>query len=717
LSHPEILSTTITVTEVFPGPIGGAIFFGKDTKGNIHHLIAGYATISDLPREGDIWTVKGAVERHPKYGQQIRVMTAFRARPSGRMIVDYLAKNQAFKGVGIGIKKAKRLWDEFSEELYSILSSGDVERLRLKLTEAAAIKLVEAWKKDAEEGEIIRLLIDFGFDVRLANKVRRVWREESVRKIQENPYRMLAFASWGKVDRMSRALGITRDDPRRQVAAVEAFLYRRLDAKHTLTPREVALKGVSYTLGTQNREEAQVAIDRAEREYAIVPYGEGYQPLGAAVMEKFIAERFSAMISGATTLQQNLFSTSLGTIVSETIDSFERTYGIKLNIEQRAGVGMAAANPLSVLTGGAGVGKTTVLKVIHEICERTGTIVKQMALSGRAAQRMREATGREASTIAKFLRECADDKHGALNTPLIIIDECSMLDLPTLYSIVRTQPPGARLLLVGDPYQLPPIGFGLVFNVLVSSPNVPRVELTQVHRQAQSSGIPQLAYDIRHGVVPHLPPFDEAAPGVFFVEARDSEIIDQLVYITDQLSGCDDVQILGVTKRGIGGVRNINATFHRLSNSKNSAPRKRLAGWDLAEGDPVIYLTNDYEKELWNGSLGTIERVCDKSSSSNGKKEARTLQCNFEGIEHEIPVTDLNNIDLAYAITVHKAQGSQFKRVVIPVVRGRLLDRALIYTGLTRGIEQIVFVGDRSAFNQAVKDQPKSYERMVGFTL
>ena len=160
--------------------------------------------------------------------------------------------------------------------------------------------------------------------------------------------------------------------------------------------------------------------------------------------------------------------------------------------------------PLSVLTGGAGTGKTTVLQVIHDIAEQIGVPVLQMALSGRAAQRLRGATGREASTIAAFLHAAARRLVDPAGEPLIIIDESSMLDLPLTYSIVRALPARARLLLVGDPYQLPPIGFGLIFHVLAASPSVPRVELVEIHRQARSSGIPQIAHEVRHGVAPQL---------------------------------------------------------------------------------------------------------------------------------------------------------------------------------------------------------------------
>lgn len=702
---------TVVVKIVYPGPMGGAIFSGEDAAGNHHRFVAGFNSIFRAPLPGEVWTLEGEVKPHPRYGPQMHVTTSRLERPSGRLIIDYLTRHPAFDDAGLGRKKAERLWEKFGEELYPVLSEGDVVKLTSVLTEETARKLSEAWHRVAPEGEVVRFLSHYGFDQRLAGKVRRVWGEDAIQKLQENPFRMMAFASFEKVDVMSRSLGIKRDDPRRLVAAAEGFLYRRLDEKHTLTPDTQAVAGVSTLLKTRDRTEAQLAIERAVHDYAIIPCGGGYQPLGAAIMEKAIADRFRSMISGSRNRQQNLFAGCLNRVITEAISKFEREQTLTLNAEQKAAVEMAAGQPLSVLTGGAGVGKTTVLKIIHEVCERTGTAVRQMALSGRAAQRMREATGREASTIAKFLREAGEGKIDAHAEPLVIIDESSMLDLPLVFDLVRALPDSARLLFVGDPYQLPPIGFGLVFHVLAESYQVPKVELVQVHRQARSSGIPQVAEEIRRGTVPEIPPFSGIVPGVSFIKAGRDEIIEQLDYVMEQLSGCDDVQILCVTKRGGCGVEDINSVFHAVQAESPGG----LGSREFVQGEPVIYLANNYGKELWNGSLGKIEAV--RGSVSNGGFAINAITCCFEGAQHVIPREDFINIDLAYAVTVHKAQGSQFKRILMPVVASRLLDRSLLYTGLTRGAEQIVFIGDHEVFSRAIREQPKSQNRMVGFSI
>src|SRR5258708_31469287 len=211
-------------------------------------------------------------------------------------------------------------------------------------------------------------------------------------------------------------------------------------------------------------------------------------------MEKTVASYLRALLAGVPGPQRNLFSGNLASIVAASIDGYRSRTGLSSNAAERKGVEMAVHYPLSVLTGGAGTGKTTVLQVIHDIAEQIGIPVLQMALSGRAVQRLRGATGRKASTIAAFLHAAARRLVDPASEPLIIIDESSMLDLPLTYSLVRALPARARLLLVGDPYQLPPIGFGLILHVLAARPSVSRMELVELHRQARSSGSPQIAH-------------------------------------------------------------------------------------------------------------------------------------------------------------------------------------------------------------------------------
>ena len=699
------ISATVTISTVYPGSTGGAVFSGHDVEGKYLRFVADRDRIFRVPIVGEAWLLKGVSRRHSEYGDQVHVEQAMLVAPSGRLVVDFLMRHPAFDGLGIGKARARRLWEEFGPDLCAVLGQGQVEKLTRVLSAECAQKLVEAWRVVSEEAGIVTFLDHYGFDLHLANKIRKVWPRDTLAKLRENPYRMLAFSAWEKVDRMAHSLGLVDDDPRRQVAAVEACLYRRLDAKHTLTSAGMLVAEVATALRCCEST-AMGAIDRSGREYAIIAAADGYQPVGAAVMENVVASYLRELLAGVPGPERNLFSGDLAATAAGAIETYQSSTGLHLNAAQRRAVEMAIHHPLSVLTGGAGTGKTTVLRVIHDVAERTGVSILQMALSGRAAHRLREATGREASTIAAFLRAAARGLVDPDSEPLIIIDESSMLDLPLTYSLVRALPARARLLLVGDPYQLPPIGFGLIFHVLAASPNVPRVELVEIHRQARSSGIPQIAQAVRHGSVPGLAEFTGCTCGVNFIETADDAIMDSLLRVLTEWSECDDVQILGAIKRGANGVRAINTTMHAYA----SAGKKKLDGWDLAEGEPIVYLVNDYRRGLWNGSLGRIDRVM----SSAGR---RSLVCSLDGAEHEIPEEDFQHVDLAYAITVHKAQGSQFKRVIVPVTRSRLLDRTLIYTALTRGIEQVVFIGDRNAFDRAIVAAPHSQGRQVGFSM
>jgi exodeoxyribonuclease V alpha subunit len=263
-----------------------------------------------------------------------------------------------------------------------------------------------------------------------------------------------------------------------------------------------------------------------------------------------------------------------------------------------------------------------------------------------------------------------------------------MLDLPLLYRVLRRLPEGCRLLLVGDPYQLPPIQFGLSFHILMDSPTVPSVELTQVHRQTEVTGIPKVAADIRFGRRPALAVYSGIRPGVSFIDCAEANVLDLLTEVVEDFGGFDDVQILSAIKAGIAGVNAINTHFHRLM----AVGRDRLPWHDLAVGDPVMFTRNDYQRELFNGSLGHLRRV-------DGTYDATAA---FDGTEHRLDRADLDALALAYCITVHKAQGSQFRRVVIPVLPSRLLDRTLLYTAVTRAVEQVVLLGDRAAFERAV---------------
>jgi exodeoxyribonuclease V alpha subunit len=319
----------------------------------------------------------------------------------------------------------------------------------------------------------------------------------------------------------------------------------------------------------------------------------------------------------------------------------------------------------------------------------------------RRARRDADARGQgaPARTIASFLGAAAKGELRLGPDTLVVIDEASMLDLPLLYSVLRQMGEGCRLLLVGDPAQLPPIKFGLTFHLLAEQPGVPKVELTEVHRQAAETGIPAVAGAIRRGEMPELPPFSPSMrQGVSFVDCEPGQAA---AVITDILSRLGDVggetRVLAAVRAGPAGVEAINAHLHGL----RAPGRARVPGRALAVGDPVMFTRNDYGRELWNGTLVTLVAA--------GGPQASVAE--FDGRRVSLSEADLGDLALAYCLTVHKAQGSQFRRIVMPVFPGLLLDRTLLYTAVTRATEQVVLVGDKPAFATGVRRTPHTANR------
>jgi exodeoxyribonuclease V alpha subunit len=717
-SQADSTTISIVISTVHPGSRGGAIFTGKDSAGKWVRVVAAQDRIPHVPHTGDVWRLTGHYERHDVFGIQLHVEKATACTPIGRLMSIYLTTHPSFRGIGFGKAKAARLIHKFGESLTALLDTGDIEALSAVITEQVACRLVDAWQITKEEASVITFLDKHRMDARLANKVVRFWPKDAIEKLKENPYRLLHLANWREVDRFALSLGLTANDPRRLVAAVEAALYYRLDNfKDTLTCHAILVKEIAGLLQVSVKASVvQQAIDLALTEGAISNSAAGaYQPVGCAVMEKFIANRIGQMMEGKEK-QLPLFSgNAIASAVVTCIAEHEREVAITLNVEQRAAVYMAVAEPLCVVTGGAGVGKTTVLSVIHRATETLGGMVVQMALAGRAAHRMREATGRESFTICGFLNNMKLGTIRLKSNALIIIDEASMLDLPLLYRILRVLPDDARLLLVGDFNQLPPIGFGLTFHIIASSKVVPVQHLKRIHRQSASTGIPQVAAQVRDGVIPELPCFSGHGTGVSFQECPLEAIVSNLTSIVRNLGGFGETQILGVTKNGLAGVKNINNAFHSML----SKDKRKLVGWDFAETDPIMFTVNEYSRELYNGTLGRVIQVCPELNSVGSGEEASptALLCEFEGRLTNLSGEDLANLELAYAITTHKAQGSQFRRVVVVVTATRLLDRTLLYTALTRGVEQVVFVGDRRAFNSAILRPTSASLRNVGLQI
>lgn len=614
--------------------------------------------------------------------------------PRGRSIVEFLASRPEF--VGVGKATAARLWEQFGAALYAILGDGDVDSLSEILDRNQAAIVVEAWRNQQAIADCIVFFDEHGIEMALSRKAVDFWGDQAVIKIRDNPYRLLTVCTWRQVDKVATALGLKADDPRRLVAAVESVLYDRLDRKHTWCggPRLVEL--VATRLGTEATR-GRKAVELAVADGAAIPMDGGFQAAGAAYMERFIEARIERHLQENDSRDLFLDDISREDVVA-LLDRFDPAGS--MTGEQRSAVAMAMENTFCLLIGGAGCGKTTALKAINAAARHFGMNVYQLAIAGRAAGRIAEATGQHAQTVASWLKGVTDGRIVLGRHTLVIIDEASMLDLPTLYRILFHLPADARCLLVGDTAQLPPIGFGLTLHRLIHESRIPKTELTRILRASEASGIPEVSLAIRKGHVPRVPTYNNERVGCSFAFASEARIVETIEDILHDLRG-EEVQVVAAVYAGAAGIDAINEYFHHL--------RKRAgfsATHGFAEGDPCIWTVNDYDRHLWNGSIGTVAAI-----------EFDTVVAMFDGECHRIGPSELQKLSLAYCISVHKAQGSQFRNIVMPVLPTANMDRAMIYTAVTRAIDRVVLVGSEAGFGSGVRQHPRSLNRDVALRL
>lgn len=610
---------------------------------------------------------------------------------SKQNIIRFMAEEPTFPG--IGNVRATKLVDRFGSQLLQAIKEKDPALFDV-LPEVVAISLFENFDEAAAAAELSMYLDALLVDKWIGKKVMRAWGKLGAQKLKDNPYLLISWLDWEKVDLIGQRIGKLESDPDRLTAAVEAVLYKRLSNGHTWTDLTEVESRAAKLVGEGQRHNA---IDACISNNGALQNSGGLQPIGAAVMERFVMQQSLALepsqadMFDGLMMREDDFANMIGQI--------EHQQGFRFTDMQLRAVWSALESRFNVFAGYAGSGKTSVLRAVCALSEASGLKVHLMALSGRAAKRITDATGYKSSTIARFVR----DHRGVELEPsnLVVVDEASMVDLADAYRILRIAR-YARVCLVGDPAQLPPIGFGAPFADLVDYPDVSRVVLDKVHRQGETTGIPTIAKNIREGIVDELPEYNGLQDGVFHLGAKEEDAPFAIFEIGKAFAkaGCDrdDLQIIAPVKRGNGGVTNLNRFMSDLK------PNRQLmfGSSGIRVGDPIVYLRNDMDRDLRNGSLGRLL--------------APDL-ADFEGNEISLRSDDVESIDLAYCLTVHKSQGSQWDRVIVPlfnVTRSSFVERSLIYTAITRAAKQVVIVGDKEAYANAVRSETAANRRQSG---
>jgi exodeoxyribonuclease V alpha subunit len=732
-----------------PHGFGGCIFSGfeVDARGEIVDAktivvvkTPGYLLPSvDAVERGETWHVTGSASLHTRTCAnflvtevEVGAKALHKIRETGELIIYALANNPAFER--IGTVTARKIWNAFGEELYAILDAGDATPLAPILGANVAAGLVEAWAKHVSS-QTYSFLQSCKIPMRLAQRIVEFYGNDAQKAVTEDGYRLLSFsASWKVVDALATTrLGVGLEDPRRMHAAVEEGLYRLLDRHgHTAVPVQLVIDQLRLLLGGEN---AAQETNRLVRKCLADTKGNGayivenglYWSAGAYAMEECVAEAIAEMIMVGDRAPNLFMSMLTDGKLNELIDAYETQErakagtSFKLTERQRQAVVNCARHRFTVVTGGAGTGKTTVLKCLYYIVTAAGYGISQMALSGRAAKRMQEATGLPAQTIAGYLNS-THQYGGQDESHYLVIDEASMLDLATTYRILWSMPEDARVVLVGDPYQLPPIMPGLIFHILTDLPGIPLVELVEVKRQEDETGIPAAANSVRYGAVPIFG-VEGSGKGAIFIPCADEAIHAKTLELF--LLAPERTQILSATKKCLrSGARPLSAACCEALTAENreilvpSNLPGAYAKSGFREGDRIMFLKNDWGRGVNNGSIGHISEIVDVPVM-NKDGETTLALADFDGTVVPIYESDLTAdkpvIEHGYAVTVHKAQGSQWPRVVIPIRHSRILDRTLVYTAMTRAEEEVVLIGDIAALKEAVESPPAAHVRQVGF--
>ncbi|MFC5356726.1 ATP-dependent RecD-like DNA helicase [Azospirillum himalayense] len=608
---------------------------------------------------------------------------------------------------GIGPVYAKKMVKAFGEAVFDVIEQ-EPDRLRqvTGIGPKRAQRIIAGWADQKVIREIMIFLHSHGVGTSRAVRIFKTYGPDAIRLITENPYRLardIRGIGFKTADAVAARLGIEKTAMIRARAGIGYALAEATDQGHCgvpvaeLIPMAVKLLEIDASI-------LEAAAELERQDGAVVADSLGGEPcLFLASLhraEQAIADRLRRLAGGPVPWPE--------IDAEKAIPWVEAKAGITLAEGQREALRQAATSKLLVITGGPGVGKTTLVNSILTMLKAKGVSIALAAPTGRAAKRLSESTGLEARTIHRLLETDPQaggfkrDETNPLDCDLLVVDETSMVDVPLMNALLRAVPGRAALLLVGDVDQLPSVGPGQVLGDVIGSGAVPVVRLTEIFRQAATSRIIVNAHRINAGQMPETPKAGEDSD-FYFVEAATPEagVAKLIEMVRDRIprrfdaDPVRDVQILCPMNRGGLGARSLNIELQKVLNPPGESRVERF-GWTFGPGDKVMQVENNYDKEVYNGDLGIVSAV---------DAEEGTLTATFDGRPVTYDFGELDEIVLAYATTIHKSQGSEYPVVVIPVVTQHytMLHRNLIYTGVTRGKRLVVMLGQRRALAMAVR--------------
>ena len=654
--------------------------------------------------EGEYVRAIGVWNNHPKHGWQFEVQQIRTTMPDTPEGIKMFLGSGEFKG--IGSNNANALVEYFGVDVLYIIENAPERLTEVKgIGQTLKERIISLWPEKKAIKKIMVFLQSHDLSTVQATRIYKAYGENAVTKVQENPYR-LAIDIHGigfiTADKLAAKLGIATDCVMRARAGVRHVLQEHNAKGHCAREYRQLIKASIKLLGDIPTTVIEKAIQEEISGNHLIPDTiNGRYCLFTASLhraERGVANHIKRLRKGK--------SGWAGIDLSKAIPWVENKNHIQLSLSQKKAVSMAVQEKVCIITGGPGVGKTTVVRSILKIIRAKGGHVTLCAPTGRAAKRLSESTQQSASTIHRLLESdpnssnCRHTADNPLETDLLVVDEVSMVDIGLMNRLLRALPNHAAVLFVGDTDQIPSVGPGLVLNDMIQSGRIPVTRLTEIHRQASTSSIITSAHAINKGKPPSPTTIDEETEFYFLAEDDPEVILSRLTEVVSQwlpkqfgFDPIKDIQVLTPGKKGTLGADNLNRILQSILNNTiySCTPHLRST---FALGDKAIQTVNNYSKGVFNGDIGTVTTI-------DMNNEELALAIDDRNIKYQF--SELDELSLAYATTIHKSQGSEYPCVVIPVTMQHcmLLERNLLYTGVTRGRETVVLVGQMKAVKMA----------------